>query len=336
MASNPKEDAGRTPAAARLPRSRGLFGTALLVLVLLVAVLTLNPVYTVESGEVVVLSTFGRYDPEPRLPGLHFRMPLVQGTHFLDVRLQTLNFRGREDAPDGDGILNHPGIQVLDAKNLPITLDLSLQFTPHAAEAAGLLERYGRNYADRLIVPLVREVVRDVVGGYQSEQIANQRSEIGRGLEAKLIEALKAYPFTVENVALREIVLPAVVQKKIEEVQLAKQEEQRLAMVEQQARKEQEIKTIQANTRLVETTTDARAQAERRKLEADANAYQIAKEAEARATANQKIAASLTAELVHYQSVLQWNGVYPATLVQGGGAGLLLNLPAGGPAVAPR
>lgn len=336
MASNPKESGGALPAKMARGWSRSLLGTGLLALVLLVAVLTLNPVYTVESGEVVVLSTFGRYDPEPRLPGLHFRMPLVQSTHFLDVRLQTLNFRGREDAPDGDGILNHPGIQVLDAKNLPITLDLSLQFTPHAAEAAGLLERYGRNYADRLIVPLVREVVRDVVGGYQSEQIANQRSEIGRGLEAKLIEALKAYPFTVENVALREIGLPAVVQKKIEEVQLAKQEEQRLAMVEQQARKEQEIKTIQANTRLVETTTDARAQAERRKLEADANAYQIAKEAEARATANQKIAASLTAELVHYQSVLQWNGVYPATLVQGGGAGLLLNLPAGGPAVVPR
>ncbi|HNE01953.1 MAG TPA: hypothetical protein PLQ18_09615, partial [Plasticicumulans sp.] len=81
MASNPKEDAGRTPAAARAPRSRGLLGTVLLGLVLLVAVLALNPVYTVESGEVVVLSTFGRYDPEPRLPGLHFRMPLVQSTH---------------------------------------------------------------------------------------------------------------------------------------------------------------------------------------------------------------------------------------------------------------
>ena len=53
----------------------------------------------------------------------------------------------------------------------------------------------------------------------------------------------------------------------IYQVQIAKQEEQKLAMVENQAKKKQKIQTIQANTRLIEITTKAKA--ERKKIEAE-------------------------------------------------------------------
>jgi len=140
-------------------------------------------------------------------------------------------------------------------------------------------------------------------------------------------EKFKELPFLLHDVALRNIKLPRIVLKKIEEVQLAKQEEQRLAMVEKQAEKNQKIKTIEANTKLIEVTTQAKAEAEKKRIGADAKAYQIMKEAEAIAKANRLVANSITDKLIRYKAVEKWNGGYPSTLMQGEGKGLMLQLP---------
>ncbi len=289
--------------------------------------LIFTTVYTIESGNVGVLSTFGKYDPEEKEPGLHLKLPLVQSVKVFDVRLQTVNYKSVKDLPDKGGVINKPAIQVLDNKNLPIGVELTVQFTPDKNEAAEILTRYGANYFEKLINPIVRDVVRDVIGKYQAEKIAADRTVIAREIRAVLGEKFKALPFHLHDVALRNIRLPQIVLKKIEEVQLAKQEEQRLAMVEKQAEKNQRIKTIEANTKLIEVTTQAKAQAEKKRIEADAKAYQIMKEAEAIAKANRLVADSLTDRLIRYKSVEKWNGTYPATLMQGGGKGLILQLP---------
>jgi regulator of protease activity HflC (stomatin/prohibitin superfamily) len=109
--------------------------------------------------------------------------------------------------------------------------------------------------------------------------------------------------------------LPSVIVKKIQDVQIAKQEAQRLAIVEQQALKQQKIKKIQAETRMIEITTNAKAQAERQKIEADAKAYKILKEAKAMQKANELISKSLTPELIKYKYIEKWNGEVPKTFL---------------------
>lgn len=126
---------------------------------------------------------------------------------------------------------------------------------------------------------------------------------------------------------VRDIRLPQVILDKVEEVQKAKQEEQRLAMVEKQARKQQEIETIQAKTKLIRVTTEAKAQAERKRLEADARAYAVLTEAKAQAKANRLLAESLSPELIRYRQIERWDGVMPKTLL-GDGTVPLVNLPA--------
>ncbi len=294
---------------------------------LVLIMLAFMAVYTIESGNVGVLSTFGKYDPEEKEPGLHLKLPFVQSVKVFDVRLQTVNYKSAKDLPDQGGVINKPAIEVLDNKNLPIGVELTVQFTPDKKEAAEILTRYGANYFEKLINPIVRDVVRDVIGKYQAEKIAADRTVIAKEIRAVLGEKFKELPFHLHDVALRNIRLPQIVLKKIEEVQLAKQEEQRLAMVEKQAEKNQKIKTIEANTKLIEITTQAKAQAEKKRIEADAKAYQIMKEAEAVAKANQLVAASITDRLIRYKAVEKWNGTYPATLMQGGDKGLLLQLP---------
>ncbi len=301
-----------------------LWGAAALILLAFL----LSAVYTIQSGTVGVLSTFGRYSEEEVPPGLHFKVPLMQQVKVFDVKLQTVTYKGRQDLPDIRGVYKKPAIQVLDNKNLPIGMELSVQFTPMADRASEILETFGENYFEKLINPVIRDIVRDVVGKYQAEEIANKRTQIGEEIKVRLAKRFEKLPFTLNDVALRDIQLPQVVLKKIEEVQLAKQEEQRLAMVEKQAKKEQEIKTIKAKTRLIEVTTQAKAEAEKKRIEADAKAYQIKAEAEAIAAANKLIAASITPELIQYKHIEKWDGRYPQTLLSGGQeAGVLLSIP---------
>ena len=55
------------------------------------------------------------------------------------------------------------------------------------------------------------------------------------------------------------------------------------------------------------------------KVNADAEAYSTRVKAEAEAEANQKIAESLTQNLIEFTQVKQWNGLLP-TYVSGGAA----------------
>lgn len=298
---------------------------AFFVMVLLLG--AVSATYTVETGTVGILSTFGKYQEEPVLPGLHVKIPLIQQVHILDVKLQSANYIGRKDLPDKKGVINKPYISVLDNKNLPIGIDLTVMYTPNVNEGSIILGKYGVNYFDKLINPNVRDVVRDVIGKYPAEQIASDRTVISGELKARLDKKFEKMPFVLNEISLRNIQLPKIVLKKVEEVQIAKQEEQKLAMVENQARKKQKIQTIQANTRLIEITTRAKADAQKQKIEADAKAYKLKIEAQAIAEANTVIAKSITKELISYKSIEKWSGMYPKLLMQGSDTNTILQLP---------
>jgi regulator of protease activity HflC (stomatin/prohibitin superfamily) len=293
----------------------------------LIALAFYSATYTVETGTVGILSTFGKYQQEPVMPGLHIKIPLFQKVHILDIKLQSANYIGYKDIPDKRGVINKPNISVLDNKNLPIGIDLTVMYVPIANEGSNILGKYGVNYFDKLINPNVRDVVRDVIGKYPAEQIASDRTVISSELKARIGKKFEKMPFSLNEVSLRNIQLPKIVLKKVEEVQIAKQEEQKLAMVENQARKKQKIQTIQANTLLIEITTKAKADAEKQKIAADAKAYKLKIEAQAIAEANTVIAKSITKELIAYKSIEKWSGSYPKLLLQGSDSQTILQLP---------
>ena len=304
---------------------KGLLGIATFFIL---ALLATQGFYTIESGSVGVLSTFGRFSDEVIEPGLHFKVPLVQEVRVLDVKLQTAHYQNNSRVDDLaiDGVIRKPKIVVLDSKNLSIGMELTVQFGANGAEAKSILEKYGRNYFEKLINPIVRDVVRDVVSKYQAEEIAMKRNAISSELNANLQEKFNQIPFVLKELQLRNIDLPQIVRKKIEEVQLAKQEEQRLAMIEKQAEKNQNIKTIEANTLLIEVTTKAKADGEKKRIEAEASAFEIKTKAKATAEANREIAESLSKELILYKATERWDGAYPKMLMSDG-SGLILQLP---------
>jgi len=301
-----------------------VFG-AIVVLFLIIASLG---IYTIESGKIGVLTTFGEYSDVPKEAGIHFKIPLIQTVKVMDVKMQTAHYQNETSLHKNDGVISQPRIIVLDSKNLNIGIDATVQFLPDPKQAKIILSRYGLNYFDKLIGPIIRDTIREVVSQYQAEDIARERSLIATHLNNAMRENFTGLPFILQAVQLRNIDLPKIVRDKIEEVQLAKQEEQRLIMIEKQVEKQQGIKTIEANTILIEITTRARADAEQKKIAADAEAYRISAQAKAQASANEMIRQSLDKEgfVIQYKAIQQWDGKYPHTMV-GDKSGLIMQLP---------
>lgn len=284
-------------------------------------------IYTVTSGLVGILSTAGKFDKDEVPAGLHFKIPFYQKVIQFDTKMHTVNYLTMEDMPDGNGVVNKPRISVLDKKNLTIWIELTVQYTPIASEASEIMSSYGVSYFTKLVNPVIRDVVRDVVGQYEAEKIAIDRATIATRFKVLLDKKFQGSPIMIGEVSLRDIILPKVVTRKIEDVQIAKQKEQELEMVERQALRNQKIETTKAETELIKLTTDAKAKAEAIKLASDADAYKIRVVAEARAKANKKIAESITQKLIDYNHVQTWDGAYPTTYMSGEGKELIYNLP---------
>jgi regulator of protease activity HflC (stomatin/prohibitin superfamily) len=291
------------------------------------AITILNSFYSIESGQVGVLKTFGKYDKEERGAGLHFKIPFVQNVIKFNTKVHVVTY-ARRIKSSRESIIFRPRIGVLDKNNQDIEIELSVQYQPFSSEASEILSTYGQGYFSKTINPIIREVVRDVIGEYEAETIAINRKSIALKLKDTLINRYKDnHQFKILEVSLRKIILPKTIRDKINQVQIAKQEEQRLIRVAQQAKRNQEIKTIEINTRKIEIITTAKADAEQKRIQADARAYQITAEADARAKANKVITNSISPMLINYNKINRWNGEYLKTYVGSGmGKDVILNL----------
>ncbi len=291
------------------------FGSA--VAVILVLGFLWSSFYMVKDGTAGVVSTFGKFDDEESLPGLHFKIPVVQSVDIKDIKMQTVNYRGGqqlEDSDPKDGVTQRPRVTILDSKNLPIGIDISVQYTPDASRMSDILRDYGHNYFDKKINPIIRDVVRDVASGYDAEDVSKSRGQIGAAMKSKLVETFAGLPFALNEVALRDLVLPDIIREKVVAVQEAKQEEQRLAMVEKQAEVNKKIAIINAEKQAAERVIQAKGEAEA-----------ILEKATAQARANKMVSASLSPILVQQNWVEQWNGVQPQYML-GSDANMLMSI----------
>jgi regulator of protease activity HflC (stomatin/prohibitin superfamily) len=275
--------------------------------------------YTIDSGYVGVIQRLGKYNEVPVTPGLHWKLPFIDTVHKIDVKLQTVNYSGTQDEQDSDGIIFKPQLDVLDAKNVHYDIELTILFTPVGEKMPAILTTYGSNYYDKKLNPIVRDVVRDVGGKYNVESIADHRDGINTEIKQRLAEEFKSLPFLFEEAALRQLKLPGNIMQKIVAVQEAKQEEERLKIVNRQAEQNKQI-----------TITNAEAEKEKVVIAAQAEAESVSIRAKAQAEANRRIADSLTPLLVRQNEIERWDGTVPATLVSEGKSGMLLSIGSGG------
>ncbi|MEA3512386.1 MAG: prohibitin family protein [Campylobacterota bacterium] len=273
-------------------------GSGIIYGIIIIAVLLFmsKPFVVINSGEVGIKVTTGKYETEPLQPGFHLYIPVLQKVITVDTKVRLINYKSMEDmSGTGSGIKINPAINILDARGLPVSIELTVQYKLLPSGAPSTIATWGLSWEDKIVNPVVRNIVRNVVGGYNAETLPMQRNAIATQIENGIrteIEALEGKPVSIESVQLREIVLPAKIKEQIEKVQVANQESERVKYEVLRAKQEAQKKAALAQ-----------GEADKNRIEAQGRADAVTIEADAQAKANKLVAQSLTAKLLHMQQI---------------------------------
>ncbi len=271
----------------------------LYVLIAVIVLLVISkPFVVINSGEVGIKATAGKFEPIPLNPGFHLYLPFIQSIYIVDTKVRVMNYTSvadQERIQRGSGIKNKNAISVLDSRGLPVSIDLTVQYKLEPTTAPQTIATWGLAWEDKIINPVVRDVTRNVIGQYPAEELPVQRNAIATKIDQQIrknIDAQPGRPVQLLTVQLRNIILPQKIKDQIERVQIAKQEAERtkyeVERANQEAKKLAALATGAANARKIK----AQGQADAVKIEADANAY-----------ANIEIAKSITSNLLKLKQI---------------------------------
>ncbi|MCX6077579.1 MAG: SPFH domain-containing protein [Campylobacterales bacterium] len=272
-------------------------GIVYFVIALMVLLALSKPFTIIEEGERGILSTNGKYQDQALLPGLHFIMPVIQKVYVVDTKVRIINYAAQTElgTSTAAGIAVKPAITVLDKRGLPVSIELTVQYRLNSQFAAQTISNWGFSWEDKIINPVVRDVVRNVVGKYDAESLPQQRNTIAVAIEAGVrdsVAGLANTPAELQSVQLREILLPQKVKEQIESVQIAKQQVQKA---------EQEVE--KAKQEAFQRAAEAEGMAQKARIEAQGIADAVTIEADAKSKANYLIAKSLTSELLQLEQM---------------------------------
>ncbi len=207
-----------------------LRGAAVAVLALIILVVLLMGVTRVESGNVTVLTLFGRVTGEVLPAGIHVINPLKSAFQ-LSVRTQEI--KESASVPSSEGLV--------------MNLDTSLIFHLNAGKAAEVFSSIGPNYVEVIVEPTLRAAIREATASHSANALySGEREQVAQQIKTQLEHELGGRGIDVESILLRDIQLPAALKASIETKQQAEQEALAMNFRLQRERQEAERKRIEA------------------------------------------------------------------------------------------
>ncbi len=266
------------------------------IIIIIVILIIARPFTIVNSGEVGIEVTTGKFEQQALQPGLHFFIPFLQKIILVDTKVRLINYRTNEKISGSDsGIKINPAISILDARGLPVSIEITVQYRLRAEQAPKTIATWGLSWEDKIVNPVVRDIVRNVVGSFNAEELPSHRNQIATMIGTRIrkqIQSLKGEPVVVESVQLRQIVLPPKIKAQIEQVQIANQQAQRV-----------KYEVLRAQQEAQKKAALAKGTAQAVKIEAQGRASAVTIEADAHAKANKLIAKSLTPRLLKLKQI---------------------------------
>lgn len=215
-------------AKKRINKAESAFALIGLVVALLIAVLQFWTI--IPAGHVGVIDFFGTVSDNTLKPGINLVNPMANIVKF-DARTQEIK-----------EVMNVPS-----KEGLSVELEISLLYSLSFENANRIYKTVGENYADKILIPQFRSVVRGVTASYDARALYTaQREELAKRIETDLSKLVKPRGITLEAAPLRQIILPAGLTASIEEKLKAEQESQRMQFVLLKEQQEAERKRIEA------------------------------------------------------------------------------------------
>lgn len=294
----PKQPKKSSGAAKKL----ALTGSIIVIVIIIAAIFAGTCIRSVPTGYTGILTTFGKVEDSNLEAGVHVIAPW-QNIVLMDNRVQKQSLDTQAFSSD---------IQQVDVR-------LTVTYTINKAAAANLYQQVGLNYYDSIIYPQLMENTKTVFAYYTAEGLIETRDELALKVTDMMRGDVADYGIDIANVAIENIDFSDSFTDAIEAKQVATQELQRAQTQQQQA-------NLEAEAAAERKRIAAEAEAEVARIAADAEAYSITAKAAAEAEANQKVAESLTGDLIEYTQAQLWNGELPSTYVGSSDALPVLNI----------
>ena len=291
---------------------RTLITAGVVVAVLLVVVIGVcmfaSPFVSVPAGHTGIVVTFGKVADYTLEPGLHLKNPISKVV-LMDNRTQKSTVDMQAFSSD---------IQQMD-------LSCTINYTVDSSTAQNLYKIVGENYYNTVMAPRIQECTKAVFALYSAETLMGVRSSLSTQVMDLLAPEMKAYGITVSSVSIENVDFSDAFTDAVEAKQVAEQNKLRTETEQATqvsiANAEAERRIIAANAEAEERAILAQADAEVAKIQADAAKYAGQKEAEM----NEKIASSLTEDLLTYFKYERWDGKLPV-FVGGSGESMLIDI----------
>ena len=201
-----------------------------LAAVVLIVVLLLWSTTSIPTGNVGVLTLFGRVTGETLPEGIHLINPL-KSVQKLSVQTQSL--KESANVPSNEGLI--------------LALDTSLLFRLDKSKAAYVYQTMGEPYVERVVEPTLRAAIRTATSAHTAHALyTNARELVQAQIQDELTKELAPRGVIVENVLLRDVQLPAMLKGSIEAKQQAEQDALRMSFILQKEKQEAERKRIEA------------------------------------------------------------------------------------------
>jgi regulator of protease activity HflC (stomatin/prohibitin superfamily) len=258
-----------------------------------ILIILASSVYTVNEGHIGIVKRFSEAKEQVN-PGLHFKVPFIDSVEEIEVRTRK----------------NEERMASSTKEQMPVTVSVSVNWTVDKTAALELFRQYGglSQFESRILDPRFRSATKDVIPRFDAEKLIQDRASAIQAIEANLIEEMKEFPVTVDNIQIENIQLPAKYLTSIEtkqtEKNLAAAEEHKLARQNLEAQRD--VNTAKARADGIRAVAIAEAEAIRIKGLAEAEAIT----AKAKALGNNPLIVKLT-------EAQTWDGKLPATMLGG-------------------
>jgi len=210
---------------------RGVLAIIGIAIVGLIAIILLfNCVTRIGTGNVGVLTLFGRVTGETLPEGIHIINPL-KTVNELSIRSQSV--KESANVPSSEGLM--------------MSLDTSLIYHLNPDRAAEVFQKLGPRYEDVVIEPSLRSAIREATASHSANALySGERDAVAKQIFESLNTQLTARGMIIENILLRDIQLPATLKQSIELKQQAEQEALAMNFRLQKETQEAQRKRIEA------------------------------------------------------------------------------------------
>ena len=288
-----------SPAANRMPR--GMFGVASLLAVVAAAIgiYLVSPFFTVGEYERTVVTRFGQFSSVAG-PGLHFRIPFVNGLEVFPIGIQRMT-------------KDHLNTYTVDNQELDALVTLNYRIAENDVRRVYTTNRdYRANVESFMIDRFKREM-----GKMNITQVAAHRGDVALAVQKSLhAEALELFGVTVVDFQINDIRYTDQYRKAVDAAAIAKAKVEQSEQERRQAEVNAQRLKIQAEGEANAVREQARGKADGELLLATAQAKgkELVGLAEAKALEAQGMAIRANDALIQLEFAKRWSGNLPTNM----------------------